>query len=536
MKIKKRKWIILTVLLLVAFTGVVLAYDEYGYRISVKSLFSDAVRVRTAQVTGAEDTKGLKSIKNQVKRAYYIYDKQNNKTGMGFIVKGQGYKGNITAAAGIDLQSGRTAGIKILQHMETPHYGGHITETWFTERFKDRNAADFLNLAPLEENTPQDIVMVTGATMSSMAVVDAVNAAIGAYNLMENQKLLEKPVMSVEKAKLNEEGTFVIRYGEGKELLITEEVLRSFETVSTDCILQKSTGTKIKMVAEGPLLETVLNKYGISLKDFKGIGITGRDGYYAMISQEILQGSRIILGYTFNGKPIPEEERPIRIVIPEEFGVYWVKMVSKIDLYDDISEKNIRSVKIFDALTREIKPYKYEYYGKKDDAIEVGKILAKLDTIDEKGFFTMVSSDGLMKNESIAMVKQRYYIKTTGEGAPMNVMPSFKLGMNVKNIAFFSTTTAAVIFPEEVAELVEEIELEGQSGMPLAAVLEQCGMKNAENKCFDLIACNKESVRIMGEDLKQCILVSKDKRVSAVIRTKQGIKTLEDLLEINETE
>ena len=72
---------------------------------------------------------------------------------------------------------------------------------------------------------------------------------------------------------------------------------------------------------------------------------------------------------------------------------------------------------MFNPLTEDIEPYYYEYYGSKDKAFEVGKILRKFDEVDEKGFFTMAATDGLEKNETISLVRQRYFIKVEGDNA-----------------------------------------------------------------------------------------------------------------------
>ena len=44
----------------------------------------------------------------------------------------------------------------------------------------------------LDKENPEDIIQVTGATISSQAVVNAVNAAIGAYQYNINNVKMEK--------------------------------------------------------------------------------------------------------------------------------------------------------------------------------------------------------------------------------------------------------------------------------------------------------------------------------------------------------
>jgi Na+-translocating ferredoxin:NAD+ oxidoreductase RnfG subunit len=498
-----------------------------------KDFFSESIKIEENK----KDVRKAYIKKNfpAVKKNFICKDKNNQVLGNIFIAEPIGYKGPVTIAVVIDSQKKETMGIKILNHDESPDYGGVLTEKWFLDRFKEKSIATFLNLVKLDAKDPQDIIQITGATVTSQAVVNGVNAAIGAFNYLTlNQEMFPVAQEVSRNTWTNEMESFFINGGKKGRIKITMDELKKLPTVKTKCILKKSTGTEIEVTAEGPTLEAVLKKLGENLKSYKGIGVTGIDGYYAMISKEIIDKRQIILAYNIDGKPIIEEERPFRIVIPNEMGVYWVKMVNTIDLYENIAEKNIRSVKMFDALTRDIEPYLYEYYGSKDESIEIGKILNRFNHVDKKGFFTMASSDGLVKNETIAMVSQRYYIKTTGKNAPMNIAPNFKLGMNVKHMAYFSTTEDAVIFPKEMIKLTGTKKIGKDSGMPLDQVMNHIGVLDAENKNFELVGTNGEKILLTGKDLDQCILTLKNEKiVTAICKTAEGLKVIEDVLEIN---
>jgi hypothetical protein len=264
----------------------------------------------------------------------------------------------------------------------------------------------------------------------------------------------------------------------------------------------------------GPTLHDVLEKEGIDLSEYEGIGITGRDGYYTMIDKEKLAVNDIILTWKVDGKVIKDEEKPIRISVPLELGPYWVKMVSNIDLYKEITPKDIEKVHMFNPLTEDIEPYYYEYYGSKDKSIEIGKILRKFEEVDEKGFFTMAAVDGLLKNETISLVRQRYFLKVEGDNAPMNIAPNFKLGMNVKEMTHFSTTKDAVIFPEKMIEVVRTKDIKGFEGMLLEDVLLTAGMRWNEENSF--IAVNKDEriIDLSINDLLKCYLTYENGQVN----------------------
>ena len=103
-----------------------------------------------------------------------------------------------------------------------------------------------------------------------------------------------------------------------------------------DCITKKteSTSDKIgKVRATGPTLETVLSQYGVSQKDFDSIRIYAPDDYDIKLSRDFLEkNDKIILAFGIDGKPLDDESKPVRIIIPESDSAYWIRMVNRIEL------------------------------------------------------------------------------------------------------------------------------------------------------------------------------------------------------------
>ena len=291
-------------------------------------------------------------------------------------------------------------------------------------------------------------------------------------------------------------------------------------------VLINTTGTKTPMKVKGPSLRNILEKQGLDLSKFEGVGITGRDGYYTMIDREKLEANEVILVWEVDGKELKEEEKPVRVALPNEMGPYWVKMVSSIDLYEQISPKEIDKVYMFDALTGDIEPYYYEYYGSKDKSIEIGKILNKFDFVDEKGFFTMAASDGLIKNETISIVRQRYFIKVDGKNAPMNIAPNFKLGMNVKEMTHFSTTKDAVVFPKSMEKVVRTKEIQGQQGLLLEDVLITSGMIWEEDIALNVVSIDGSEILLDLKELSNYYITYKDKNVYLFHKDTQLMKNV----------
>jgi Na+-translocating ferredoxin:NAD+ oxidoreductase RnfG subunit len=520
------------VMLAVAVTRYLAGRDDAA--VIIGKLYPEKVKVH--EVTEQAKNDFIENNFQAVQRIYLAGDTRGEKIGYGFLVKTAGYNGPMSIAVGIDGRNNQLLGIKVLEHVETPEYAKYVDETWFTGRFKEKSVSEYLRLVVLDPEKPQDIVQITGATVTSQGVINGVNAAVGAFNYINSGMQMAAVPVTVDKLISEDENSFTVNWGTQDFIRITTEELKKYAAVKVSTVLMKTTGTKEDLVAEGPLLSEVLKKHGINIADYEGIGITGRDGYYAMLPRELLDKRQIILSDKINGDDIYSEDKPVRVVVPDEMGVYWVKMVSSVDLYEDIPEKDIKSVKMFDALTRDIEPYMYEYYGSKDKAIEIGRILAKFKNVNPKGFFTMTSSDGLSKNEIINMVRQRYYIKTSGENAPMNIAPNFKLGMNVKYMAYFSTTEDAVIFPQEMQKLTGSIDLAGKKGMSLADILTAVGVISPETKQFELVTVAGVKTAISGKEIDKCILTCQNDKVTALFDGNGKVLEISELMEINEIE
>lgn len=518
---KNRKIYLTLIILIVAVIGVLFFFNDEGKqeKLQVKAFYPNAKEIKLIKNTSDNLFVSLNFA--AVKRAYEVDGKIS-----AYIVSSVGYNGPIELLAAMDTDRDTLKGIKILSHVESLDYAEHIESDWFLERFKNMGLVKYLNLVVLDKEKPEDIIQVTGATVSSQAVVNGVNSAIGAYQYLNNNVEMEK-VLDVVSQEMwqKDENSFSINWEDGT-VRINSDNLKEYEQIEEDVILVNTTGTKTNMHVQGPTLSEVLQKEGIKLSDYQGIGITGRDGYYTMVDKEKLDANQLILGWKFDGKEIKKDEKPIRVVIPNEMGPYWVKMVSNIDLYLEVSPKQINKVYMFDALTRDIEPYYYEYYGSKDKSLEVGKILNKFDSVDLKGFFTMVSEDGLIKNETISLVRQRYFIKVEGENAPMNIAPNFKLGMNVKKMSHFSTTKDAVIFPDKMKEVVRTKTINGLEGLLLEDVLLTAGMRWDDNSKF--MAFNSDGIKIILslDELLKCHIINNNNQVILFNGTEEVLKDL----------
>lgn len=115
----------------------------------------------------------------------------------------------------------------------------------------------------------------------------------------------------------------------------SQETVTIAQLKALDCITVKthSTSDKIGEVrATGPTLDTVLQQYGVSQRDFSRIEIYGKDGYDIALSQKVIDDNDIILAFGIDGEPLDAECAPCRIIIPESDSAYWIRMVESIKL------------------------------------------------------------------------------------------------------------------------------------------------------------------------------------------------------------
>jgi electron transport complex protein RnfG len=118
--------------------------------------------------------------------------------GIAFEAVGNGFQGKVSMMVGVDSAFARITGLKVLEQVETPGLGTKIVTdptnkqnpAWFTDQFKeiptDKEIEVIKNQKPSKEN---EIQAITGATISSKAVVAIINNALSnAKNLYASQK------------------------------------------------------------------------------------------------------------------------------------------------------------------------------------------------------------------------------------------------------------------------------------------------------------------------------------------------------------
>jgi electron transport complex protein RnfG len=110
---------------------------------------------------------------------YTIYQ-DSEIIGYAFLAKGKGYGGEINILVGVN-EDFTIEDVVIISNTETPGLGSKITESSFTDQFKGMAAGD---VALKKDGGEVDAI--TGATISSKAVVEAIRKAMEEkINLLE---------------------------------------------------------------------------------------------------------------------------------------------------------------------------------------------------------------------------------------------------------------------------------------------------------------------------------------------------------------
>jgi Na+-translocating ferredoxin:NAD+ oxidoreductase RnfG subunit len=521
---RNRIYVVLLLIIVLVVSGALWYMNDTRKETAmIKEIFPQGGKIKV--IDGALDNPIIKESFPAVEKVFSIDNKPS-----AFIVSSTGYEGIIKMLVVIDSEEEKIAGIKVLVQGDTPLYAGPIEEPWFADRFKGKGLTEYFERVVLDPQKSTDIVQVTGASLTSQVAINNVNSAMGAWNyLVANVK--KEPIDNFISQEMwqKDENSFQIAWSEDKSIRITVDDLKNYTQVETETILAKTNGVRENIIATGVLLKDILNNNKININDYEDLGITGRDNYYSMISKDIIENRDIILSDFVNGEEIPREEKPVRVVIPDEMGPYWVKNVTKIELYTHVSPKNIQNVYIFKPFVQNIKPYYYEYYGSQDESYLVGAILNKFGEVDKNGFFTMVASDGLIKNETISMVRDRYYIKTAGENAPMNISPGFKLGYNVKEMTSFSTTIDAGIFPEIMLKVIDNTELPQGIGISLKETLEEALMEVEGVNSLIITDINNKETIINANQLEDAYLIPREDGADILV----GENLIENVLKIS---
>lgn len=172
----------LNLVIIGALSGVVLAvafhYADPMIQANKEKELKEAIFVVLPE---AKDYRTLEKTVGKDKVVVYQGVGANNApVGVAFKADGGGFQGNVGVMVGLDLDYLRLRGIKILDQIETPGLGNRIVEPKFEDQFKGIEILPKIEyIKNRKPEKPNQIQAITGATISSDAVVKNINNAIG---------------------------------------------------------------------------------------------------------------------------------------------------------------------------------------------------------------------------------------------------------------------------------------------------------------------------------------------------------------------
>jgi len=124
----------------------------------------------TTTLPAGTDPRGLE-------RVYAGYDADGRRVGFAIAAAPPGFQDAISLIFGFDPSSRKTLGLVIVGSRETPGLGDKIEKEPFLERFRAA-LLPIVGVKTAAKATPNDVEMVTGATISSRAVIGGINASV----------------------------------------------------------------------------------------------------------------------------------------------------------------------------------------------------------------------------------------------------------------------------------------------------------------------------------------------------------------------
>lgn len=125
------------------------------------------------------DGKRYEQMKNTGFEVYRVFDKSDSVLGYSLVYAGNGFQGKIKMMIGLTDDLSKINSIEILEQSETPGLGTKILEPPYKDQYNGLTPAPSIKLVKgIEPSNPNEVQSITGATISSRAVVAITNEGI----------------------------------------------------------------------------------------------------------------------------------------------------------------------------------------------------------------------------------------------------------------------------------------------------------------------------------------------------------------------
>jgi len=134
------------------------------------------------------DGKRYEDIKNAGFEVYKVFNEADSSVGYSLVYSGNGFQGKIKLMIGLAEDLNKTTSIEVLEQSETPGLGTKILEPQYKDQYNGLVTTPAIKLVKgVEPSNPHEVQSITGATISSRAVVTIVNEGIAKLRAVENK-------------------------------------------------------------------------------------------------------------------------------------------------------------------------------------------------------------------------------------------------------------------------------------------------------------------------------------------------------------
>ncbi len=112
-------------------------------------------------------------------------------------------------------------------------------------------------------------------------------------------------------------------------VLVSE--LYDYPRVDVTTELIRSNGMRLPGTWSGAAVSEVLAGHGVE-GPFSELRMVAWDDYVAKVSYDVAMRPDTILAYEEEGRPLPEEDGPMRLVVGSEDGFYWIRMIVRLEV------------------------------------------------------------------------------------------------------------------------------------------------------------------------------------------------------------
>lgn len=143
------------------------------------------------------DGKKYEAMKDAGFEVYKVFDQTDKSVGYSLVYAGNGFQGKIKMMIGLTDDLNKITSIEILEQSETPGLGTKILEPTYKDQYKELTPLTGIKLVKgIPPSNPNEVQAITGATISSRAVVQIANEGIRKLkSVLEKESLQNKEVV-----------------------------------------------------------------------------------------------------------------------------------------------------------------------------------------------------------------------------------------------------------------------------------------------------------------------------------------------------